>query len=68
MEVKSVGTVELEMLLPDGSSRSCSLQRVLYVLELTYNLVSVSRVIEAKKRDTLSKKGCKFSNEYGQIT
>lgn len=26
LEVKSVGTVEVEMSLPDGSSRRCSLQ------------------------------------------
>ena len=68
LEVKSVGTVELEVLLPDGSSRSCSLQRVLYVPELAYNLVSVSRATEARKCATFSKKGCEFSNEYGQIT
>ncbi len=29
LEVKSVGTVDLDMLLPDGSSRICSLQKVL---------------------------------------
>ena len=55
LEVKSVGTVELEMLLPDGSSRSCSLQRVLS--ELAYNLVSVSRATEAKKTCNLQQKG-----------
>ena len=42
LEVKSVGTVELDMLLPNGSSRKCSLQKVLYVPKLAYNLVSVS--------------------------
>ena len=36
LEVKSVGMVELEMSLPDGSSRTCSLQQVLYVPQLTY--------------------------------
>ena len=68
LEVKSVGTVELEMLLPDGPSRSCSLQKVLYVPELAYNLVSVSRATEARKHVTFSKNGCEFSNEHGQIT
>ena len=28
LEVKTVGTEELEMLLPDGSSKRCSLQKV----------------------------------------
>ena len=28
LEVKSVGTVELDMLLPDGTSKKCSLQMV----------------------------------------
>ena len=68
LEVKSVGTVELEMSLPDGSRRSCSLQRVLYVPKLAYNLVSVSRATEAGKSVTFSKKGCKFSNDSGQTT
>ncbi len=66
LEVKSVGTVVLEMLLPDGSSRRCSLQRVLYVPKLAYNLVSVSRATEAEKTVTFSRKGCEFLNSCGQ--
>ena len=68
LEVKSVGTVELDMLLPDGSSRKCSLQKVLYVPKLAYNLVSVSRATEAGKSVTFSKGGCEFSDHSGQTT
>ena len=68
LEVKSVGTVELDMLLPDGSSRKCSLQKVLYVPKLAYNLVSVSRATEAGKSVTFSKGGCEFSDDSGQTT
>ena len=65
LEVKSVGTVELDMLLPDGSSRKCSLLKVLYVPKLAYNLVSVSRATEAGKSITFSKGG---SDDSGQTT
>lgn len=57
LEVQSVGIVQLEMLLPDGSMRSCSLQKVLYVPKLAYNLVSVSRATEAGKIVIFSKRG-----------
>ncbi len=42
LEATGEGTVLLEMLLPKGNSRSCALQKVLYVPKLAYNLVSVS--------------------------
>ena len=56
------------MLLPDGSSRKYSLQKVLYVPRLAYNLVSVSRATEAGKSITFSKGGCEFSDDSGQTT
>lgn len=34
----------MEMLLPERKSRRCTLQKVLHVLKLAHNLVSVSRV------------------------
>ncbi len=36
LEVKSVGTVDVEMSLTNGSTRKCSLQEVLYVPKLSY--------------------------------
>ena len=63
-----MGTVELDMLLPDGSSRKYSLQKVLYVPKPAYNLVSVSRATEAGKSVTFSKGGCEFSDDSGQTT
>ena len=53
------------MSLPDGSSRTCSLQQV---PQLTYNLISVSRATEAGKLVTFSRRGCEFSNDRGQTT
>ena len=41
LEVAGEGTIDMEMLLTDGNSRGCALQKVLYVPELAYNLVSV---------------------------
>ena len=68
LEVKSVGTVSLDMILPDRSSRKCSLLKVLYVPKLAYNLVSVARATEAGKSVTFSKTGCEFSDDCGEIT
>ena len=36
LEATAEGTVTLEMLLPDGSTKSCSLTNVLYVPKLSY--------------------------------
>ena len=41
LQAKGEGTVNLEMYLPDGNSRKCALQKVLYVPQLAYNLVCV---------------------------
>ena len=49
LEAVGEGTVEMEMLLPNGDSRRCALKKVLYVPKLGYNLVSVSRAAEARK-------------------
>ena len=41
------GTVNTEITVPDGSSREWALQKVLYVPDLTCNLVSFSKTIES---------------------
>ncbi len=66
LEVKSVGTVDVEMSLTNGSTRKCSLQEVLYVPKLSYSLISVARATEMGKTVTFSNVGCKFLDDQDQ--
>lgn len=68
LEVKSVGNVDVEMLLPNGSSRQCSLQQVLYVPKLSYNLISVARATEMGKTVSFSNIGCEFTDDQDNVT
>ena len=68
LEVKSIGTVEVEMSLLDGYKRRCSLQHVLYILKLSYNLISVTRETESGKTVTFSITRYEFKNDQKQIT
>ena len=43
------GTVKLETILPDCTTRKCKLEKVLYVPKLSYNIISISKVSEAGK-------------------
>ena len=49
LEATAEGTVMIETLLPDGSTKKCRLQDVLYVPKLSHNLRSVSNASEAGK-------------------
>ena len=62
LEVAGEGTVDIEMLLTDGNSRGCALQKVLYVPELAYNLVSVPKATEAGKTVKFYNTSCEFVN------
>ena len=66
LNVAGEGTVDMDMLLSDGTRRGCALNRVLYVPELAYNLVSVSRAAEAGKTAHFDDSGCEFRNEEGE--
>ena len=44
------GIVALELVLPDGTTKKCRLHDVIYVPELLYNLLSVSKMTEVGKR------------------
>ena len=62
------GTVDMDMLLNDGvrsQERMCI--EVLYVPELAYNLVSMSRAAEAGKTVHFDDSGCEFRNERGEV-
>ena len=54
------GTVTLEMKLPGNQVRKCDVHDVLYVPELSYNLLSVSKAAEAGKT-------FEFDGERGRI-
>ena len=47
LNVAGEGTVDMYMILSDGTSRVCLLKKALYIPELAYNLVSFSRATEA---------------------
>ena len=50
LEATARGVVELGLVLPDGVMKRCQLHDILYVLDLPYNLLSVFKIVEAKKR------------------
>ena len=46
------------MELPDGTTKVCKLNDVLYVPKLSYNLLSVPRAAKAGKTAKFSETGC----------
>ena len=66
LDVAGEGTVDMDMIMSDGSRRGCALKKVLYVPELAYNLVSVSRAAEAGKTAYFDDSGCEFLNEENE--
>lgn len=58
LEVAGHGTVTLETNLPDGTTKSCNLNDVLYVPKLSRNLLSVPKATKAGKTAKFSKTGC----------
>ena len=48
-ESTAVGTVSIDMLLPDGKTRKCSQHDVLYVPRFSSNLLSVSKQMKPRK-------------------
>lgn len=66
LQVVGEGTIDMEMLLSNGSNRGCTLKKVLYVPKLAYNLVSVSRAAEAGKTVHFENSSCEFQNESGE--
>lgn len=52
------GNVELDMVLPNGKVKSCTLYDVLYVPDLSYNLVSVAKASQKGKVVKFTKSAC----------
>ena len=67
LKVAGEGTIDMDMLLDDGVTRGCALNRVLYVPELAYNLVSVSRAAESGKTVHFDDSGCEFRDQHGEV-
>ena len=61
------GTVELVMKLPGGKRQRCSLQGVLFVPDLSYSLLSVSKASEAGKVTRFGKSGCQILNTSNKL-
>ena len=52
------GKVVLEVTLPNGESKSCTLHDVLYVPKLAYNLISVTKASQTGKVVKFTKSAC----------
>ena len=60
VEVTGQGTVVLEMASTSGKMSRCKLHEVLYVPDLSYNLLSVSKAVEAGKVVEFSETSCQI--------
>ena len=67
LEATAKGSVSLEMLLPAGSSKKCTLRDVLYVPKLSHNLLSVSKASEAGKATKFNNSGCEIFNRDDEV-
>ena len=59
LDAIGVGTIALQMHLPDNTARKCFLKNVLCVPKLNYNLVSVSQATANKNTFVFSDSDCK---------
>ena len=66
VEAKSEGTVELKITLSSGVS-CCKLSNVLYVPDLSYNLLSVSKAAKSGKVIEFHADGCNIINKNSKI-
>lgn len=61
------GTVKLETLLPDGKTKNCKMENVLFVPKLSYSLLSVSKASNAGKTTVFDRSGCQILNEQKKV-
>ena len=66
LQVTKEGTVDVDMVLRDGTRRGCTLMKVLHVPELAYNLINVSKAVDAGKTVFFEDSMCEFRNESGE--
>ncbi len=67
LQITEEGTVDVDIILNNGTKRSCALKKVLYVPRLAYSLVSVSKAVDAGKTVHFEESMCKFWNECGEV-
>ena len=61
------GSVNLLMKLPDSTTQLCKLRDVLYVPNLSYNLISVSKASEVGKVAHFDEAGCRILNAEKRV-
>ena len=64
LQATEEGTVDV---VSDGTRRGCALKKMLYVLGLAYNLVSVSKAADAGKTVHFDDSVCEFWNKSGEV-
>ena len=67
LEVKGEGTVLLDVKVNGNEIKQCKLLNVLYVPELSYNLLSVSKAVNAGKVVEFDNDGCNIKDERGRV-
>ena len=67
LEGTAEGTVKLETLLPNGTTKKCRLENVLLVPNLSYSLLSVSKASSARKVTKFDSSGCEILNEEKKV-
>ena len=67
LDAVGYGTVALIMKLPGGKRKRLRLQNTLFVPDLSYNLLSVSKASEAGMVTEFSESGCQIVNGDGQV-
>lgn len=55
VEATDCGVVRLKRTLTDGKTKECKLNDVLYVPQLSYTLLSVSKVTQSGKKSSLQR-------------
>ncbi|MCG8622199.1 MAG: hypothetical protein MJE68_09430 [Proteobacteria bacterium] len=68
LDITGEETVDMDMFLNDGIRRKCTLNKVLYVTELGYSLISVARAGYAEKTVHFDDSNCEFRNKDEIIT
>ena len=67
LEATARGVVELRLVLPDGVTKGCQLHDVLYVPDLSFNLLSVSKMAEAGKRVNFYNTRCLVTDQKERV-
>ena len=61
------GIVALKLVLPDGITKKCRLHDVIYVPQLSYNLLSVSKMTEVGKKVSFYDSRCQIFDKNKRV-